>query len=217
MSPIVVALLLGVVVGGGNWWALGQLGVDPQAAMPFVAAICAAPLVATLLTALAAPKAAAPAPVEEAATKAPSAAHAKAEPAKPAPPPKPAEPAEHTALRLLAALQEEGRLIDFLTEDIAPYSDEQVGAATRGIHASCAKALRSYVRLEPVLAGKEDETVTVPAGFDPATIRLTGNVQGQPPFTGVLRHAGWKAASASIPARAGLDPKIIAPAEVEIA
>jgi hypothetical protein len=208
MSPIVVALLLGVVAGGGNWWALVQLGVDPQAAMPFVAAICGTPLVAALLTALAAPKAGAAEPAAET---------AKAEPAKPAEPPKPVEPPEHTALRLLAALQEEGRLIDFLTEDIAPYSDEQVGAATRGIHASCAKALRTYVQLEPVLPGKEDDTVTVPAGFDPATIRLTGNVQGQPPFKGVLRHAGWKAASATIPARAGLDPKIIAPAEVEIA
>lgn len=207
MSPIVVALILGAAVGGGNWWALGQLGVDPQTAMPFVAAICAAPLVATLLTALAAPKAAEPTAAPEAVKEA----------AKPAPPPKPVEPPEHTALRLLAALQEEGRLIDFLTEDIAPYSDEQVGAATRGIHASCAKALRSYVRLEPVVAGKEDETITVPAGFDPATIRLTGNVQGQPPFTGVLRHAGWKAASATIPPRAGIDPRIIAPAEVEIA
>lgn len=204
MSPIVVAVLLGAAVGGGNWWALGQLGVDPQTVMPLVAAICAAPLVATLLTALAAPKSTAPAaPVVQA--------------ARPAPPPKPVEPPEHTALRLLAALQEEGRLIDFLTEDIAPYSDEQVGAATRGIHASCAKALRTYVRLEPVVGGKEDESITVPAGFDPATIRLTGNVQGKPPFTGVLRHAGWKAASATIPARAGLDPRIIAPAEVEIA
>ncbi|MCW5889661.1 MAG: DUF2760 domain-containing protein [bacterium] len=208
MSPIVVALLLGVVVGGGNWWALGQLGVDPQTAMPFVAAICGAPLLATLLTALTAPKAAAGAAPEPA-------AKAALAPAKPSP--KPVEPPEHTALRLLAALQEEGRLVDFLTEDIGPYSDEQVGAATRGIHASCAKALQSYVRLEPVLAGKEEDTVTVPAGFDPATIRLTGNVQGQPPFKGVLRHPGWKAASATIPPRAGLDPRIIAPAEVEIA
>jgi hypothetical protein len=132
-------------------------------------------------------------------------------------PAKPAEPAEHTALRLLTALQEEGRLVDFLTEDIAGYSDEQIGAATRGIHDTCAKALRGCITLEPVLAGREDDAVTVPAGFDPASIRLTGNVQGKPPFTGVLRHAGWRATSISIPARAGLDPRIVAPAEVEIA
>ena len=100
---------------------------------------------------------------------------------------------------------------------IAGYSDEQIGAATRGIHATCGKALRACVRLEPVLPGHEDDTVTVPAGFDPASIRLTGNVRGEPPFTGTLRHAGWRAAGVTIPARAGLDPKIIAPAEVEIA
>ena len=122
-----------------------------------------------------------------------------------------------TALRLLASLQEDGRLVDFLTEEIASYSDEQIGAATRGIHGACAKALRACVTLEPVLSGREDDAITVPAGFDPASIRLTGAVHGDPPFTGTLRHAGWRAAGVSIPARSGLDPKIIAPAEVEIA
>ena len=101
----------------------------------------------------------------------------------------PSEPPEHAALRLLASLQEEGRLVDFLTEEIAGYSDEQIGAATRGIHDACAKALRACVTLEPVLPGREDDTVTVPAGFDPAAVRLTGNVHGEPPFTGTLRHA----------------------------
>jgi hypothetical protein len=115
-----------------------------------------------------------------------------------------------------ARAREAGRLVDFLTEEIASYSDEQIGAATRGIHGACAKALRACVTLEPVLSGREDDAITVPAGFDPATIRLTGNVHGDPPFTGTLRHAGWRAAGVSIPARSGLDPKIIAPAEVEI-
>jgi hypothetical protein len=118
---------------------------------------------------------------------------------------------------LLASLQEDGRLVDFLTEEIAGYSDEQIGAATRGIHDACATALRGCVQLEAVLPGREDDTVTVPAGFDPASIRLTGNVHGNPPFTGTLRHAGWRVRSVAIPARPGLDPKIIAPAEVEIA
>jgi hypothetical protein len=112
---------------------------------------------------------------------------------------------------------EEGRLVDFLTEEIAGYSDEQIGAATRGIHDACAKALRGCVSLEPVLPGREDETVTVPAGFDPASIRLSGNVHGGPPFTGTLRHGGWRVKAVTIPARTGLDPKIVAPAEVEIA
>jgi hypothetical protein len=133
-----------------------------------------------------------------------------------APVPTPAEQPEHAALRLLAALQEEGRLVDFFTEDITPYSDEQIGAATRGIHASCRKALRSAITVEPVMPGEEGTTVTVPAGFDPAAIRLVGEVVGTPPFTGVLRHAGWRATAVNLPTRSGQDPQVIAPAEVEI-
>jgi hypothetical protein len=140
-------------------------------------------------------------------------------PAPAAPAREPAEKPERpdaAALRLLATLQEEGRLIDFLQEDIAGYGDEQIGAAVRGIHASCAKALRACVTLEPVLPGNEGESTTVPPGFDPTGIRLVGNVSGTPPFHGVLRHPGWRARSVSLPARAGHDVRVIAPAEVEI-
>jgi hypothetical protein len=121
------------------------------------------------------------------------------------------------ALRLLAVLQEEGRLVDFLEEDLGAYGDEQVGAAARGIHAGCRKALRERVTLEPVLGGAEGAEVVVEEGFDPATIRLTGNVSGTPPFRGVLRHAGWRVRAATLGPRPGHDPHVIAPAEVEIA
>jgi hypothetical protein len=128
----------------------------------------------------------------------------------------PADPPEHAAFRLLATLQEEGRLVDFFTEDIAAYSDEQIGAATRGIHASCRKALRGAVQVEPILPGEEGATVTVPASFDPSSVRLVGDVTGAPPFTGVLRHPGWRVTTVNLPKRPGLDPRVIAPAEVEI-
>ena len=140
----------------------------------------------------------------------------------PAPPPRPvttvpaAEVAEQGALGLLAALQADGRLVDFLEEDLAPYGDEQVGGAARDIHQGCQRALRERVTLEPVLAGAEGEAVTVEAGFDPAAIRLTGNVTGSPPFRGVLRHAGWRVKMVTLPVRRGQDPRVIAPAEVEI-
>jgi len=204
MKLVLTSLVLALALALANYWALWQLGGAPLCTVcalvllggPFVLAIA----LASVLPLLAAP----PAPVQ-------------AKPAPAAAPPKPSEPPENAALRLLASLQEDGRLVDFLTEEITGYSDEQIGAATRGIHATCAKALRACVKLEPVLPGREDDTVTVPAGFDPASIRLTGNVQGAPPFTGALRHAGWRAAGVTIPVRAGLDPKIIAPAEVEIA
>ncbi len=137
--------------------------------------------------------------------------------ARPAPqaPPPPA-PAAH-GLKLLATLQEEARLLDFVYEDIEAYSDEQVGAAVRGIHASLRKALSERLALEPVLAGEEGEAVEVPASLGPAAVRVTGRPSGAPPFRGVLRHAGWRAAEVHLPEPTpGSDATILAPAEVEV-
>jgi hypothetical protein len=122
-------------------------------------------------------------------------------------------------LRILAVLQRDGRLVDFLQEEIDAYSDAQIGAAVREVHRGSRKALRDYLGLEPVLAGDEGSTVLVPAGFDPAAIRLTGNVSGDPPFRGTLAHAGWKVARATLPVvpPARDHVMIVAPAEVEIA
>jgi hypothetical protein len=196
---ILLALVLGAAVAAGNHWLLTtRLGVDPTTAPEPFWAIVAAPVVLAAVAALVAgarrgARAAAP----EAAGLAPS--------------------PEHGALRLLALLQEEGRLVDFLSESVVPYSDVQIGAATRDIHAGCAKALRAAVDLAPVIPGQEDSEVTIEEGFDPGAIRLTGNVSGEPPFRGVLRHAGWRVQAVRLPERAGVDPAIVAPAEVEIA
>ena len=124
-------------------------------------------------------------------------------------------------IRVLTVLQRDGRLVDFLQEEIDGYSDAQVGAAVRDIHRGCRKALRDYLTVEPILGGEEDSPVTVGADFDPAEIRLTGNVQGSPPFKGVLKHHGWRVKSVHLPvlptSRAGASTSILAPAEVEIA
>jgi hypothetical protein len=207
MKSVLTALGLGALLALVNYWVLWNLGGTP-ACVACAAVLLGGPFVLALALAGILPAIGGPADPARPAV-------AKSVPA--AAPAKPAEPPEHTALRLLASLQEEGRLVDFLTEEITGYSDEQIGAATRGIHDACAKALRACVTLEPVLAGREDEPVTVPANFDPVSVRLTGNVHGNPPFTGTLRHGGWRVKSISIPARTGLDPKIVAPAEVEIA
>ncbi len=121
------------------------------------------------------------------------------------------------AARLLAFLQQEGRLVDFLHEDIAAYDDARVGAAARTIHARCRKALDQVFTLAPVLDGKEHAKVTVPAGFDALAIRIEGNLGAKPPLRGILLHPGWKAAATALPAVAqGRDPTLIAPAEVEV-
>ena len=120
------------------------------------------------------------------------------------------------ALALLAWLQREGRIIDFLMEDIDDYDDEQVGAAVRAIHKGCRKVLNDGLSLEPVLPGEEEDSVTVEAGFDPVAISLTGNVRGDPPFRGTLMHHGWRTPSVQVPVSETIDGKVLAPAEVEL-
>jgi hypothetical protein len=121
------------------------------------------------------------------------------------------------AVALLAVMQREGRLIDFLREDISGYSDAQVGSAVRAIHESCRRALDEHLTLEPVRAEEEGARILVENGFDASALRLTGNVSGKPPFRGVLRHRGWRTRRVDLPADpAGQDPTIVAPAEIEI-
>jgi hypothetical protein len=131
---------------------------------------------------------------------------------------RPAEESSDRAVQLLALLQRDGRLVDFLSEDIAPYQDAQVGAAVRELHANCRKALEQYVTLEPVLDGEEDRPVTVQEGFDPAAVKLVGNVTGRPPLRGLLRHRGWRVAKINLPSLPpqGSGRAVVAPAEVEI-
>lgn len=142
-------------------------------------------------------------------------------PAVPAPtaPPKPAlrDTTPDSALQLLALLQQEGRFVDFLEENVTAYSDAEIGGAARVVHEGCRKALREHVQLEAVRAEAEGARLTLAAGFDAAAVRLTGNVVGQPPFTGTLMHRGWRVTEIKLPKLAeGHDPRVLAPAEVEL-
>jgi hypothetical protein len=129
----------------------------------------------------------------------------------------PPEKTHAAGLAVLALLQREGRLIDFLQEDVASFSDAEIGAAARVVHAGSRKVLQQYLTLEPALPEAEGAAVTVPAGFDAGKIRLTGNIAGQPPFRGALKHHGWIATSVRLPAvPTTLDPKVLASAEVEL-
>jgi hypothetical protein len=121
------------------------------------------------------------------------------------------------AVQMLALLQREGRLIDFLTEDISVYPDVQLGAAVRTSHDACRQVLNHYVKLEPVLNSEEDQPVTVQAGFDAAAIKLIGNVAGEPPVRGVLRHKGWRVKEVSLPPLPQAAGRmVVAQAEVEL-
>jgi len=129
----------------------------------------------------------------------------------------PPERVHASGLALLALLQREGRLVDFLQQELAGFSDEEVGAAARVVHTGCRAALGQAYDLAPVLADTEGATVKVAAGFDAQRIRLTGHVSGQPPFRGTLKHHGWVAQGIRLPDLSqDLDPRVIAPAEVEL-
>lgn len=134
-------------------------------------------------------------------------------------PPKPAlrETSPDSALQLLALLQQEGRFVDFLEENVTAYSDAEIGGAARVVHEGCRKVIHHYLRIEPVRDEKEGDRLTLPAGFDTAAVRLTGNVVGQPPFNGSLMHRGWRATEIKLPKLAeGHDLRVLAPAEVEL-
>lgn len=129
----------------------------------------------------------------------------------------PAPPSTDAALQLLSLFQREGRFVDFLEEDVAGFSDADIGAAARVVHGGCRKALRDHVKLEPVRAEDEGAKVEVPADASPAELKLTGDVQGKGPHTGTLRHRGWRAVEIKLPtAIAGHDARIVAQAEVEL-
>ena len=135
------------------------------------------------------------------------------------PPPEPPKPAKRSAepLRLLSLLQREGRVLDFFLEDISGAPDDLVGAGVRELHRKAQAALKEHLTLEPVLSQKEEETVEVPAGFDPSAIRLTGNVSGNPPFRGTLTHHGWRVKDYKLAAPPeGQDEFVVAPAEVDL-
>jgi hypothetical protein len=136
--------------------------------------------------------------------------------------PAPAKPAGPTrtpadgALQILTILQRDSRLVDFLMEDIASYSDGQVGAAVRELHDQCRDSLARYLTLQPVIDGVEGTPVKAPSG-DPHLVRFIGNVPATPPSGGTLRHKGWRAAKVDLPGLAAKEEtSIIAPAEIEI-
>ncbi|HMO52274.1 MAG TPA: DUF2760 domain-containing protein [Kiritimatiellia bacterium] len=138
-------------------------------------------------------------------------------PALPAPPPAPAGPRRTDAVELLAALQREGRLIDFLQENLEGYGDAQIGAAVRDIHRDCRKTLDRMFGISALRAEAEGSTIDLPDDADPGAWKLTGNV-GAAARRGKLCHPGWKITRHELPAWTGQPGSawVVAPAEVEI-
>jgi hypothetical protein len=132
------------------------------------------------------------------------------------PPPAPAVKTSDGALQILAILQRDSRLLDFLMEDLTSFSDDQIGGAVRELHDQCRDAIARYITLRPVIDGVEG-TFTQAPSKDPNVVRFVGNVPATPPSGGTLRHRGWRAVKVDLPSLvAGQDTVILAPAEIEI-
>ena len=142
-----------------------------------------------------------------------------AELARAAPPAPPPARADVEIVSFLAMLQEKGRLVDFLMDNINPYNDAQVGAAARIVHAGCRSVLQEHFSIHPLRTEDEGSTVQVPAGYAADEYRLVGKIAGQAPFSGVLVHRGWKTDMVKLPQLLPSVPgqlPAIAPAEVEL-
>jgi hypothetical protein len=139
------------------------------------------------------------------------------EPAKPAKP-EPTQTGE--ALILLSLLQEKGRFLDYVMEDITAFNDAQVAAASRVVHQGCAAVIKECLTLAPTHEGKEGDRVTLDKSSDPNRYRLLGKVPQEPPYTGVVVHRGWKTSKLALPRfTRPVDPtgaNVVTPMEVEI-
>jgi hypothetical protein len=122
------------------------------------------------------------------------------------------------AVNLLALLQQKGRFLDFVMDDVTRYPDAQIGAAARVVHQGCSSVVREYFEIKPVHDGAEGAPLTLSKDYDSHRYRLIGRVTGEPPFKGRVLHRGWLTAAVKLPER--IDPKaggnVIAPAEVEL-
>jgi len=147
-------------------------------------------------------------------------AQKRSDPAPVVPPLAPDAAVEAGVVQFLARLQEKGRLVDFLMDDITPYSNEQIGVVARVVHQGCREVLRAAFEIVPVHGGQERDAIVLAGDFDAASYRLVGKVPEHSPYKGTVLHRGWKATRISLPrvteTAQSAARKIVAPAEVEV-
>lgn len=133
----------------------------------------------------------------------------------PSTPPSSPTPSRSPAIELLAALQREGRLVDFLMESIDRYSDAQIGAVARDIHRGCRKTIERMFDIAPLRAEPEGSVLTLPSPPDAALWKVNGGATGARSVR--LCHPGWTARRIALPEWHGSEQAgmVIAPAEVE--
>ena len=117
----------------------------------------------------------------------------------------------------LVLMQREGRLVDFLMENIDAYSNEQIGTAVRNIHKGSAKVLSENFNIKPLVNSSENSAIEVSDGFDPYAYKLSGTVPEKGPYKGTLTHKGWTVSKTNFPKRSdAVNPNIVHPTEVQL-
>ena len=129
----------------------------------------------------------------------------------PEPEPEPKVSGRSEAITLLADLQREARLIDFLKEPIDAYTDAQIGAAVRTVHRDCGSVLERQFAIRPVVDQPEGSAVSSDQ-LSAAKLRITGAGGNL-----VLMHHGWQATRCDPPRWNGAaeDSLVLNPAEAE--
>lgn len=138
--------------------------------------------------------------------------------AKPPPPPPERHP-EAEVVAFLGLLQEKGRLVDFLMDDVSIYDDSRVGAAARVVHFGCRDVLQEHFKITPISDAEEGSQVMIPENYSIDEYRLMGKITGNPPFRGILLHKGWKTESVKLPRLIKTEEKrlpSITPALIEV-
>ena len=135
------------------------------------------------------------------------------------PPPLPERHPEAEVVAFLGLLQEKGRLVDFLMDDVSIYDDSRVGAAARVVHFGCRDVLQEHFKITPISDAEEGSRVMIPENYSIDEYRLMGKITGNPPFRGILLHKGWKTESVKLPRLIKTEEKrlpSIAPALIEV-
>lgn len=110
------------------------------------------------------------------------------------------------AVSILSSLQRDARLVDFLMEDLAAFSDEQIGSVAREVQEKSRQSLLRHLPLQPVIDGLEGGYTKI-AGLPADSWKLVGNVPASGKAEGgLLRHRGWKSTKDAV----------VAPAEIEV-
>ncbi|MCC5844790.1 MAG: DUF2760 domain-containing protein [Verrucomicrobia bacterium] len=131
------------------------------------------------------------------------------------------ERAKHELAAFLGMLQEKGRLVDFVMEDLNAQPDARVGQVARVVHQGCREVILKAFSPEPVESGvAEGDPLSLEAGYAPEAYRLIGTAaEGAP--RGRLVHRGWRAKAVNLPEfskepREDASGYVIAPAELEL-